>query len=181
MFFRNYINKIYILNIRWESVSWREDLSATEEAAIYFLILGAFVLLISGSFSYILQLMIPRISDHELLGRMFGLNSGMNAFAFLMLGLGIFLSFKRLDDRLGLHEHFEKLNYSYLVLLIPNLFYSIHHFILRYIYDYLENSRAIFFLGNTLIPTVRRILFLSMLILLLIKIFHKKGLFKNSR
>lgn len=160
-------------------MNWREDLSATEEAAIYFLVIGAVVLLISGFFSYMLQLMIPRISDHELLGRMFGLNRGINAFAFLMLGLGIFLSFKRLDDRLNLHQHFQKLNYSYLILLIPNLFYSIHHFILRYIYDYLENSRAIFFLGNTLIPTIRRILFLSMLILLLIEIFQKKSIFKN--
>ncbi len=95
----------------------REELGTYEILAIALVTIGA-IMILAG---YTTQYIIWNYYTHVLATEMSGLIGILLLSGFFVSGLGLFLSFRKIYQKLELPQLFSIINYAYLILLLPQL------------------------------------------------------------
>ncbi|MFO7791420.1 MAG: hypothetical protein R6W73_00365 [Candidatus Saliniplasma sp.] len=143
----------------------REELGTYEILAIAFVTIGVILLLVSGSINYV------AIADHVRTKRFAELNElsrNIAQSASFVLGIGLFMVFRRIYQKLDLGSIFKIINYTYLILVLFSLY-------LLYLIFFPDGFiKDLYFLSIFIIPRIRWILLAIMFIFVFIVIVKRE-------
>ncbi|MFP4052055.1 MAG: hypothetical protein ACLFVB_09995 [Thermoplasmata archaeon] len=141
-------------------MSWRERLGSYEIVTITLVMIGAILLLSAHTIRFFAfgyyKGYIEKISDLSLLSNL------VQHVGLLIIGIGFFLSFRKINQKMELPRCFSYLNYTYLILLAPQIYYISVLVIEDWTINLSDLTNNWYFFGYFILPGIRKILLVIM-------------------
>lgn len=150
----------------------RDRLDTYDLLAIALVIIGAIFLLSSYIILYIAfghhQGAFERI---KFLG---DLSNLVRHIGILILGIGLFLSFRKIYQNVKMTRLFQIVNYTYLILLLPTLYYIYVFMFEKWLVGPSSTVNSLYYFGYHILPGIRRLLLAVMFVLMFIATVKKE-------
>lgn len=162
-------------------MGWMKKLDSYELMSIALIVTGIIVILAGRIMFYTFNIQMIHFSSgqHRFFGEMMSISSGVSLFGTFIMGIGLFLSLRRIDKKINVHEHFQYINYTYVILVSFNLLYIIRIFIFDPLNDPSLATHMIYSFGSMILPTIAFILLIVMIVLIFLKFYRKENLYNN--
>ncbi len=174
-----YIIDIFIFHTppSW-SMGLKDDLGSRAIIAIGLILFGVILLLIRSIGIYILHTGNYSLNEDFLRWQL--LSYGLSHLGQFIIGIGFFLFFMMINERLNINKHFNILNIVYLVLITPKLYFSQVYFFENYLFNAPNFISNLFHFGLLVIPAISYLFFVILLLLIFITLLKTKRSEKND-
>ncbi|MFW6197034.1 MAG: hypothetical protein ACOC5D_06850 [Thermoplasmatota archaeon] len=154
-----------------------KKLDSYELMSIGLIVTGIIVILAGRIMFYTFNIHMVHFSSGQrrFFGEMISISSGVSLIGTFIMGIGLFLSFRRLDNKIDVHEYFQYINYTYVILVSFNLLYIIRIFIFDPLDDPSLATHMIYLFGSMILPTIASIFLIIMIVLIFLKFYKKEA------
>ncbi|MFW6376264.1 MAG: hypothetical protein ACOCZJ_03805 [Thermoplasmatota archaeon] len=154
-------------------MNWRERLGFYEIMTITLVMIGAILLLSSHTIRFI------AFGYHkgafEKISELSELSNLVQQVGLLFIGIGFFLTFRKINQKMELPRFFSYLNYTYLILLAPQIYYISVLAIEDWTINLSDLTNNLYFFGYFILPGIRKILLAIMFLSTFICTVKKEG------
>ncbi len=105
---------------------------------------------------------------------------GISYLGQFVIGVGFFLSFVIINERLKIHKHFKILNIAYLATITPNLYYFYVFFFENYLYNPPLFISRLYHFGLWVLTAITYLLFVILFVMIFISLQIRKKTENND-